>query len=446
VTTPIDLSRLPDYLRNQRWFAGKVWPIKSVAVVDHATVDLPGGRTFTLAEVEVIYELGHPDRYLLPVLPGDEGIIQDALEDEEALRAIFGFIREKRVIPTASGKLCGEWLDTPEGLMALPSPLPVRRLQVEQSNTSVVFAEKVILKVIRKLEAGINPEYEVGRFLATKTSFRATPALLGALQSEGPAGATLAVVHRFIPDATDGWRYTLEHFRRAPRLMKEFLGELRELGQRLGELHHALASHDTELAFTPEPIHQEDVQRWSASIVGELGVTIAEASPQFPELENRREHLIEHAKRLAHVTPSGQKIRIHGDLHLGQVLRSEGDWLIFDFEGEPGRSFTQRREKYSPLRDVAGMLRSFDYAEATVQLEGQLSGEHVLPARQAFLEGYRTTTRGAAFLPSDDATFDAMLDALELEKMLYEVRYELQNRPDWVRIPVQALMRMEVRK
>jgi trehalose synthase-fused probable maltokinase len=149
---------------------------------------------------------------------------------------------------------------------------------------------------------------------------------------------------------------------------------------------------------------------------------------------------------LAQVAPSGQKIRIHGDLHLGQVLRTEGDWLLFDFEGEPARGFAQRREKYSALRDVAGMSRSFDYAEATVRKEGHADGEHVGPAREAFLEGYRSTTRGAAFLPPDDTTFHVMLDAFELEKMLYEVRYELQNRPDWVHIPVQALLRMEVRK
>jgi trehalose synthase-fused probable maltokinase len=445
VTTPIDLSKLPDYLRNQRWFAGKAWPIKSVSVVDHALVGMPGGRDFMLAVVEVLYELGHPDRYLLPVLASGEGV-QDAFEDVEALRATFGLIREKRELSSASGKLLGEWLDTPEGLMALPSPVPVRRLHVEQSNTSVVIAEKVILKVIRKLEAGINPEYEVGRFLATKTSFRATPTLLGALQSEGPAGATLAVVHRFVPNATDGWSYSLGQFRRGAQLTEGFLGEMRGLGQRLGELHRALASSTDEPAFAPEAIHLEDLQRWSASIVGELGVTLNEATRQFPELEQRREGLIEQAKRLAHVPPSGQKIRIHGDLHLGQVLRAEGDWLIIDFEGEPGRSFALRREKYSPLRDVAGMLRSFDYAEATVQLEGQSAGERVAPARQAFLEGYRAATRGAAFLPQDDATFYVMLDALELEKMLYEVRYELQNRPDWVRIPVQALSRMEVRK
>ncbi|OJT24497.1 sugar phosphotransferase [Archangium sp. Cb G35] len=445
MTAPIDLTKLPDYLRNQRWFAGKAWPIKAVSVVDHARVELPNGRDFTLAVVEVTYELGHPDRYLLPVESKGDGV-QDALDDVEVLRGLFNLIREKRVLPSASGKLCGEWLDTPEGLMALPSPLPVRRLQVEQSNTSVVVAEKVIFKVIRKLEAGINPEYEVGRFLATKTSFRATPTLLGALQSEGPAGATLAVVHRYIPNVTDGWLYTLKHFRAGPRLTDAFIGELRALGQRLGELHHALASNPGDPAFSPEPIHAEDLQRWSASIVGEMGVTLSEASRQFPELENRREGLIGHATQLAHVPPSGQKIRIHGDLHLGQVLRTDGDWLLFDFEGEPGRSFAQRREKYSALRDVAGMLRSFDYAEATVGLEGQAAGDRVGPARKAFLEGYRSTTRGAAFLPKDDASFNSMLDAFELEKMLYEVRYELQNRPDWVRIPVQALMRMEVRK
>ncbi|EPX56583.1 Trehalose synthase [Cystobacter fuscus DSM 2262] len=445
MTAPIDLTKLPDYLRGQRWFAGKAWPIKSVSTVDHVNVDLPGDRSFTLAVVEVLYELGSPERYLLPVLPSEEGV-KDAFEDAEVLRALFQLIREKRELPSASGKLVGEWLDTPEGLIALPSPLPVRRLQVEQSNTSVVVGEQLILKVIRKLEAGINPEYEVGRFLATKTSFRATPTLLGALQSEGPAGATLAVVHRFIPDVTDGWRYTLDCFRQGPRLSDAVLKDLRVLGERLGQLHHALASNTEEPAFAPEPLLAEDVQRWSASIVGEMGVTLSQAARHSPELENRREDLIGHARQLAHVPPSGQKIRIHGDLHLGQVLRSGGDWLLFDFEGEPGRSFTQRREKYSALRDVAGMLRSFDYAEATVRLEGQPEGERLQPARQAFLEGYRAATAGAAFLPQSEASFTAMLGAFELEKMLYEVRYELQNRPDWVRIPVEALMRMEVRK
>lgn len=306
MTTAIDLTKLPDYLRGQRWFAGKAWPIKSVTTVDNATVELPGGRSFTLAVVEVVYELGSPERYLLPVLPSAEASgtadgVRDALEDPEVLRAVFQLIRGKRELPTASGKLVGEWLDTPEGLLALPSPLPVRRLQVEQSNTSVVVGEQLILKIIRKLEAGINPEFEVGRFLATRTSFRATPTLLGALQSEGPSGATLAVVHRFIPDVTDGWRYTLDNFRHGPRLSEAFREDLRVLGERLGQLHHALASVPDDPAFAPEPLLAEDLQRWSASIVGEMGVTLSHAAAHSPELQDRREGLIGHAKQLAHV-------------------------------------------------------------------------------------------------------------------------------------------------
>lgn len=440
MTTPVDLTKLPDYLRQQRWFAGKAWPIKSASVVDHATVDI-GPCTFSAAIVEVLYELGKSERYLLPVKPAAEGI-QDALEDVECLRALFQLIREQRQITSSSGRILGEWLATSEGL-SLPDPLPVRRLMVEQSNTSVVFGEKVILKIIRKLEGGVNPEHEMGRFLATRTSFRAMPMLLGALNLEGPAGGTLALVHRFVPNAEDGWKYTLDRFRKAGPLDPVFLREMRELGKALGELHSALASDDKDPAFCPETLHQEDLQRWSASIMGELGVTLADAGRLHADLEKQRERLLEHARRLAHVAPSGQKMRIHGDLHLGQVLRAEGQWLIFDFEGEPSRSFAQRREKYSPLRDVAGMLRSFDYAEATVLLEGSPPTPRMAPSRDAFLDGYREATRGAAFLPADDAAFWVMLRAFELEKLLYEVRYELQNRPDWVRIPVQALLRME---
>ncbi|WP_224248166.1 phosphotransferase [Hyalangium gracile] len=439
--TPVDLTKLPEYLKQQRWFSGKAWPIKSVSVVDHATLDF-GPCAFSLAIVEVLYELGKSERYQLPVKPAADGI-QDALEDVDCLRALFQLIREQRQVSSASGRLHGEWLNTPDAQLALPDPTPVRRLMVEQSNTSVVIGEKAILKIIRKLEAGVNPEHEMGRFLATRTSFRATPTLLGALRLEGPSGGTVALVHRFVPSAVDGWKYTLERFRKPGELDAPFLEEMRELGRRLGELHRALSSDTQDPDFAPEPVLQEDLQRWSASIMGELGVTLADAGRLHADLENQRERLLEHARRLAHVAPSGQKIRIHGDLHLGQVLRTEGQWLIFDFEGEPSRTFTQRREKYSPLRDVAGMLRSFDYAEATVLLEGNPPTARMAPSRDAFLEGYREATRGAAFLPADDGTFWTMLRAFELEKLLYEVRYELQNRPDWVRIPVQALLRME---
>ncbi|WP_370458829.1 sugar phosphotransferase [Aggregicoccus sp. 17bor-14] len=443
----MNLTKVPEYLRQQRWFGGKAWPIKSVSVVDHASVDIPG-RAFLIAIVEVLYELGHPERYQLPVEPAgaDTDEVKDALEDDDCLRALFQIVRDQRTLPSGSGRIVGEWLAFPDALPPLPDPITVRRLNVEQSNTSVVFAERVILKVLRKLEAGINPEYEVGRFLATKTKFRATPTLIGALQLDGPAGATLSVVHQFVPNAEDGWKYTLDVFKRHGAPPAAFLAEMRDLGTRLGELHSALASDPNDPAFAPEEIHHEDLDRWSASIIGELGVTLADASKQFPELEKKRDALVEVAKGLARTRPGGQKIRVHGDLHLGQTLRSKGEWLIFDFEGEPSRSFAQRREKYSPLKDVAGMLRSFDYAAASVELQGGEPADRVTPARQAFLEGYRKATRGAKFLPERDEDFMTRLAAFELEKLLYEVRYELQNRPDWVRIPVRALLRMEVPK
>ncbi|MCE9671167.1 phosphotransferase [Myxococcus stipitatus] len=439
--TTLDLTKLPEYLKHQRWFAGKAWPIKHVTVVDHTTLQgTPCGMS--LAVVEVVYGLGQPERYLLPVKPSPDGV-RDALEDDDCLRAIFGLIRDGGQLPSASGRVVGEWIGGDEGLAAGPQT-PVRRLMVEQSNTSVVLGEQVIIKVIRKLEAGVNPEHEVGRFLATRTTFRATPTLVGALRLEGVAGATLALAHRFVPNATDGWKYTLDRLRQERPLGERFLGEMEDLGSRLGDLHQAFGSAPPDdPAFAPEPLLQEDLQRWSASIVGELGVTLAEAGKLHPDLEGRRDRLIEYARRLALAPPSGQKLRIHGDLHLGQVLRANNQWLIFDFEGEPARSFTARREKYSPLRDVAGMLRSFDYAEATVALEGGTPRGRVGPSREAFLSGYRKATRDAPFLPSDEASFETMLRAFELEKLLYEVRYEMQNRPDWVRIPVEALLRME---
>jgi maltokinase len=440
--TPLDLTKLPDFLKAQRWFAGKAWPIKTVSVADHVNVEL-GDCSFTLAIIEVVYELGQPERYQLLVRQGEEGIVS-ALEDDSCIRALFNLAREGKSVASGSGRIVGEWIASTDSGVALPDPLSVRRLNVEQSNTSLVLGERIIVKVIRKLEAGVNPEYEVGRFLATQTSFRATPQLVGALNLEGPNGATLALAHRFVPDAVDGWKYALDRLRQEKALSEGFLSNMRDLGARLGDLHRAFASATSDdLAFAPEPLLQEDLQRWSASIVGELGVTLADAARLHADLENRREGLIAYAKRLAQVPPSGQKIRIHGDLHLGQVLRSENQWLFFDFEGEPSRSFTARREKYSALRDVAGMLRSFDYAEATVSLEGGQPRGRVGPTRDAFLEGYRQATRGAPFLPDSAEAFDVMLRAFELEKLLYEVRYELANRPDWVRIPVEALLRME---
>jgi trehalose synthase-fused probable maltokinase len=216
------------------------------------------------------------------------------------------------------------------------------------------------------------------------------------------------------------------------------LRRLTLLGTRVGELHRVLASDPTDPAFAPEPIHQEDLQRWSSSIVGELGVTLAKAAGRFPELVDRQDALTERAKALASLAPSGQKIRQHGDLHLGQALWTGNDWMVIDFEGEPARPYTARRERHTPLRDVAGMFRSFSYA-AVVALPSPARKRAVAAARTAFLEGWRGAVEGSGLLPRSEEDAGVMLDVLELEKTLYELRYELQMRPDWAHIPAEAL-------
>jgi maltokinase len=177
-----------------------------------------------------------------------------------------------------------------------------------------------------------------------------------------------------------------------------------------------------------------------------MGVSISAAKAAYPALADKYDRLLERAQRLAHLDPSGKKIRIHGDLHLGQVLRSNNEWLIFDFEGEPARAFVQRREKHSPLKDVAGMLRSFSYAEAAVELKGGPVGDRVTPTRTAFLKGYFTGMKGCDLLPQSQEITDEVLSVLELEKCLYELRYEIKHRPDWVRIPLRTLMQEEARR
>src|SRR5207249_64882 len=296
--------------------------------------------------------------------------------------------------------------------------------------------EAVILKLIRKLDEGRNPELEIGAMLARR-GFHSTPTLLGALSLEGGFEATVGVAHRFVRVESDGWSYVLESFVKEPTPSPQLLAEIRELGTRVGELHAALAAPD-DPAFTPEPIRREDLQRWSAGLLAELERTIHVAASAVPGLKERRDALRGRIERLATAKPSGVRIRQHGDLHLGQVLRAGGQWLIFDFEGEPARPLAERREKHSPYKDVAGMLRSFAYAAGAASKKGAAPGDRSGPARKAFLEGYES--KADDLLPGDERTRRLLLDALELEKLLYELRYEVGHRPDWVEIPARDLL------
>ena len=435
----IDVSKLPEFLRSRRWFGGKGVPIERVQVLDH--VDLgEGDYQFTLAVLEVIYQLGNPDRYLAMLHVGPNGELTEALDQDELARIALRSVREQLQIPTGGGTLRGEYVGDGGKLAEVSRDPAVRRISAEQSNTSLVYADKVIFKLIRKLDLGNNPEWEVGQFLR-KHGYRHTPPLLGGIVLEGAVHSTVAVVHEFVPVDQDGWAWTLDQMK-AQTMAPEFLAEVTRLGEALGELHDVLASDPSDPGFAPEPVQREDLQRWSSSIIGEMGVSLASASQQAPELLEKREALVARIDRLARLEPegAGMKIRHHGDLHLGQTLRSNGRWLIFDFEGEPVRTYAQRREKHSPLRDVAGMLRSFAYACATVEIAGAPDASRLGPVRKAFLDGYRKSRNTQGLLPADDQTFDVMLETLELEKLLYELRYELSHRPDWVRIPARALL------
>jgi len=428
---PIDMSLLAGWLPQQRWFGGKGAAIASVRDVDRAQIS-PG---LLLATVEVSYREGRAkERYALALKPwtSTPGIVEGL--DDDAARALLGIVREKRRIATAAGALQGLRFDVSgselDGLERVPK---VRRLSAEQSNTSLVFDDKVIVKLIRRLEPGVNPELEMGAFLARR-GFTATPPLLGGIALEGAVNATAAVAHRFVRVESDGWTYLLTAFQKGSLPLEE----IRELGTRVGEMHAALASDPSDPAFAPESIIREDLVRWSEALLRELDETVRVARAAVPEIEARKPQLEQRIRAFAKTEPCGVRIRQHGDLHLGQVLRSGGHWLIFDFEGEPARTLEERRAKHTPFKDVAGMLRSLAYAAGAVELAGgPPQRERLARAREELFRGWREAA--GKLVPPDAQRADEMLRALELEKLLYEIRYEVGHRPDWVRIPARDL-------
>jgi|RhiMethySRZTD1v2_1073278.scaffolds.fasta_scaffold99913_2 maltokinase len=434
----VNIEELTGWLKLQRWFGGKGVPIAKVEVLER--IPLQSAPDAEASIVRVSYVLGAPETYLVLLQRMPDGQLRDALEDPAVSRAVLDFARDSRRVAvgtnvTVRAETIGRGREV---LASLPREPSVRQLGVEQSNTSVVVADRVLLKVLRKLEVGLSPEVEMGRFLATH-GFHSTPQLLAALTLEGPSASELALLYDFVPNQGDGWEYLTHLLRRSPQPASEVLNRLERLGQRVGELHRVLASDDTDPAFAPEPIHQEDLQRWSSSIVGELGVTLALAASRFPHLADRQDALTERAKALASLAPSGQKIRQHGDLHLGQALWTGDDWMVIDFEGEPARPYAARREKHTPLRDVAGMLRSFSYAASVAGLGPADRKRAESATKGAFLRGWKAAVQGTGLLPASDTEARTMLDVLELEKTLYELRYELQMRPDWAPIPAEAL-------
>jgi trehalose synthase-fused probable maltokinase len=329
----------------------------------------------------------------------------------------------------------------------------------EQSNTSLRVNRTLAFKLIRKLEAGENPEVEIGRFLSTRTTFRAMPILRGSMEYRSPDGglATVGILQDWIDSEGDGWNHVVALLEKPEQSGGESLRrDVTRLGDATAAFHAAIAADRTDPAFAPEPATPADAASWHASLLERGARTldlVDRAWPEWPERARRLGARVIEARGWLEETnvpslgtgPTGfDKIRIHGDYHLGQILKTAGGFVLIDFEGEPRRPLAERRAKQAALRDVAGMIRSFDYAAATAMpTDPDPTLTRLL--RERFLAGYRSglVRRGAAaIVPRDGASFDAWVDFFELDKALYEVDYEMNHRPDWVHIPLGGVLRI----
>ena len=431
----LDETKLAEWLLDRRWFGSKARDVAQIHVLDvvvlHASPPLvaaamvesrfPGGT-------HDVYQLllGGPDRY-------------DAFADPEACRIVGTLLRENAEIHGEHARVEFHWL---EGVEPPQPDATVRSMGAEQSNTSIVFDDALVLKAFRRVEAGINPELEMLRFLSER-GFPNIAELGGWYQYEGELmDATFGVVQRFVPNARDGWELALEELGSDP---EGFVARLHELGTVIGQMHSVLASDSSDPAFAPEEPSDESLALLTATVDEEIERVFLEI-PELDAVEpiaGRGAEARDRLQLLSHVGARGRLIRTHGDLHLGQTMLSDTSWIVLDFEGEPARPLLERRRKRSPLRDVAGMLRSFAYAASSSELQ------HGVPApegwedraREAFLSGYLETV-DPVLMPPGEAPTRTLLSIFELEKAVYELRYELNNRPDWVAIPVAGIARL----
>lgn len=495
---------LIQFLQRQRWFRGKGKPLADARLSD--AIDLLCDATpRLLAIVSVEYRGGEQEQYAMPlaVRPrlgrDDAGALVELSEfsaqewvcdgtgDSETWTGLYAIMAQGREL---SGRIgCMMCRVMPQEREELAKPIQqATLLSAEQSNTSVIFDRRVILKLIRQLDAGVNPDSEVLEFLTTHTTCRDVPAVLGVMtyddgHEDEAQPATVAVLQRFVPNDGDGWSYTLAHLefllgegRKAgtsrdggtEKLIVEtagpYLAQARRLGEITGGLHVALSSNRDLDAFRPEPITDRDCERWGSgmrqhlshvcrelrTLRQEQAVSAGLTGDEAGELETSCWNRFEDLQILSRGRT--EKIRHHGDFHLGQVLKTTDGFVVIDFEGEPARPLEERRAKVCPLKDVGGMLRSFNYAvHAALKLQRAVSATDMAvvtewegAVRGSFLDGYRSVAKPgeAVFLP---ATWEEALQIVrvyELDKALYELRYEMRNRPDWLPIPLMGIQRL----
>jgi trehalose synthase-fused probable maltokinase len=366
--------------------------------------------------------------------------VYGALSDPQLARELVHLVRASATERAGEGTVEFRPL---EGFAGLGRELvTARRITSEQSNSSVVFDDELILKCYRRVQAGINPELELVRFL-TERGFANVPELGGWYAYLGaPMEATLGILQRYVPGGRDGWELALDEITAAP---DRLLGRLRRLGEVTGNMHRSLGSDSSDSAFAPEEPSAESLGLLTASVDQEIEAMFLDLPEDdvVAPIAGRGEEVRERLRQLTYAESLGRLIRHHGDFHLGQTLWADEDWYLLDFEGEPARSLPERRQKRSPLRDVAGMLRSISYAVSAAEiLRGADTPEGwEAHARGEFLDAYLDTV-DPGLLPPSRESVDRLIEVFELEKAMYELRYDLNNRPDWVKIPVDGIVRL----
>jgi maltose alpha-D-glucosyltransferase / alpha-amylase len=497
----LERELLPAFVQRQRWYAAKGDPPERVNIVDHAIL-ADGKGEWLLATTEVKSAAGSA-RYFMPLAiayeDADEervrqlgvvavakvrqqaavGVIADAMADEPFCRALVKAIVAGRELKTEGG---GRLRLTAGGTArevvgdALDKPMPVRRLTTS-SNSVSLLGEHLFLKAYRRLQPGVNPEVEMGAFLTDVVHYPHCVPVAGRVEFVAGDGTVwvLGLLQALVVNQGDAWGFTVDQLAQrleaqtaaSSEVEADVLGTMQSMGtlaRRIAELHVALARRTGNAAFDPEPAGAADLQQWAAAVRDDARRTLELLARRLADWPQATASL---AQQVLETTPAlvervaaaalranpGLKTRLHGDLHLGQVLRRWDDFAIIDFEGEPQRPIEERRAKHSALRDVAGMLRSFDYARQTALQKAAQNVpemERLAPVarqwergvRAAFVDTYRDTAI-AGGLYADSAAFQAALPLLalfELEKALYELRYEMDNRPDWVAVPLAGIV------
>jgi maltose alpha-D-glucosyltransferase / alpha-amylase len=520
----LETDLLPAYLLHQRWFGGKARTIERVRLLDYGMLQAAAPPLYPVL-IEVAYTQGGAETYALllgistdeaakTVLQTDptsilasvrsrqgEGLLHDAVGTEAAATLLLALIHEQHHLTSAAGEFRAFVTRAyPEVRGPAEEPLTIRRVQGEQSNSSIIYGSRLILKFVRRIEAGIHPELDMGRYLTEKAALPFVPPLAGGLTYRRPGAVpmTVALLHGYIRSAGSGWDYTMDLLGRyyeqalgytevplaldmtiqrllaltdadipeeASIAVGTYLVPAENLGQRTATLHLALAQGTSDAAFAPERMTAADLSALAADLcrhaeqVLEVLTSQADVLPeplsaQAHQLVAQRTAIMERLQAVAALTPGMARIRCHGDYHLGQLLWYEHNFVIIDYEGEPMRPLAERRRKQSPLKDVAGMLRSLSYAAYAALFAftrtrpedmGRLEPwaafwQHWISVR--FVQSYLTTAAGASFVPSERRDLVTLLEAFTLDKALYELHYELNNRLDWVRIPLQSALRL----